>query len=215
VLTFGFIWYCWQHLPMKDYRPYAVGKSIPEQQKMGKAAVQDIFVTYKNKVTGESKEFDSKGKYPWDDSTWVYVDRRIVEKERGIASPVQDFHLTDRDGVDITADVLAEPTPVLLIVVKNVESASTHCLPAIKALTDAAYANGWYVYGATATGLDDVEAFRHEHQLAFDFVTCDEVTLKTMIRSNPGVVLLKEGVVKGQWHCNDVPDLEGLKKAVE
>ncbi len=64
LLTFGFIWYCWQHLPMKDYRAYAVGKSISEQQKMGRPPVQNIFVTYKNKVTGESKEFDSKGKYP-------------------------------------------------------------------------------------------------------------------------------------------------------
>ena len=215
LLSFGFIWFCWQHLPMKDYRAYAVGKSIPEAQKMGKPPVQEIYVTYKNKNTGEQKEFDSKGKYPWDDSTWVYVDRRIDVKERGIPSPVADFRLTDRDGVDITADILAEPTPVMLIVIKNLTDASTDCLPAIKALTDEAYKKGWYVYGATATSLDDVEAFRHEHQLAFDFVTCDETTLKTIIRSNPGVVVLTEGVVKGQWHCNDVPTLGDVVTSVE
>ena len=215
VLSAAFIWYCYAHLPLKDYRAYAVGKSIPEQQQMGKPPVQDIFVIYKNTATGEQKEFDSKGKYPWDDSTWVYVDRRIVEKERGIPSPVQDFHLTDKDGVDITADILAEPTPVILVVVKNIDKAADGCLPAIKQLTDEAYKAGWYVYGATASSFDEVEPFRHEHQLAFDFLTCDEVTLKTMIRSNPGVVLLKEGVVKGQWHCNDVPGLEALKQAAQ
>ncbi len=211
MLTFGFIWYCWQHLPMKDYRAYAVGKSISEQQKMGRPPVQNIFVTYKNKITGESKEFDSKGKYPWDDSTWVYVDRRIEEIERGVPSPVQDFRLTDRDGVDVTGDILAEPSPILLIVIKNIDKASTSCLPAIKALTDAAYTEGWYVYGATASGFDEVESLRHEHQLAFDFTTCDEVTLKTMTRSNPGIVLLKEGRILGQWHCNDVPTLDAVK----
>ncbi len=215
LLSFGFIWYGLQHLPLKDYRAYAVGKSISDQQQMGRPPVQNIFVTYRNKVTGETKEFDSKGKYPWDDSTWVYVDRRIEEIERGIPSPVQDFRLTDKDGVDITADILAEPTPILLIVVKTIDKATTSCLPAIKSLTDAAYTDGWYVYGATASGFDEVETFRHQHQLAFDFATCDEVTLKTMIRSNPGVVLLKEGRVMGQWHCNDVPTLEAVKAMVK
>lgn len=214
-ITLGFIWYGYAHLPLKDYRAYAVGKSIVEQQQMGKPPVQDIFVTYKNKVTGESKEFNSAGKYPWDDSTWVYVDRRIEVKEAGVPSPVQDFRLMDRDGVDITADVLSADQPVLLIVAKNIDKAATGCLPAIKQLTDEAYAKSWYVYGATATGLDEVEAFRHEHQLAFDFVTCDEVTLKTMIRSNPGVVLLKDGRVMGQWHCNDVPTLAGAEAALK
>lgn len=215
LLSAAFIYYCYAHLPMKDYRAYAVGKSIPEQQKMGKPPVQDIFVSYKNKLTGEEKEFDSKGKYPWDDSTWVYVDRRIVEKERGIPSPVQDFRLTDKDGSDVTASILEEPTPVLLVVVKTIDQANNACMPAIKAVTDEAYKAGWYIYGATASSLEQAEALRHDQQLAFDFVTCDEVTLKTMIRSNPGVVLLKAGVIKGQWHCNDVPTLEELKKAAE
>lgn len=214
-ITLAFIWYCYAHLPVRDYRPYAVGKDIAEEKEMGTPPVENIFLTYKNKVTGEVKEFDSKGTYPWNDSTWVYVDRRIEVLDRGIESPVKDFLLTDRDGVDITADVLAEPTPILLIVVKTIDQASTGCLPAIKALTDEAYKQGWYVYGATSSGYSEVETFRHDHELAFDFVTCDEITLKTMIRSNPGVVLLQQGVVRGQWHCNDVPTLDQAKKKLK
>jgi len=76
---------------------------------------------------------------------------------------------------------------------EDVKDASTKCLPAIKALTDAAYRNGWYVYGATSSSYEEVEQLRHDNQLAFDFTTCDEVTLKTMIRSNPGIVLLQQG----------------------
>ncbi|HEY0978339.1 MAG TPA: DoxX family protein [Flavobacteriales bacterium] len=214
-ITLVFIWWCHAHLPMRDYRAYAEGKSITEQQTMGKPPVEDIFVIYRNSVTGEQKEFDSKGTYPWDDSTWVYVDRRVVVKERGIDSPVKDFILTDKDGYDATADILAEPAPVLLVVIKTVDQASTGCLPAISELARTAVQNGWYVYGLTSTGYDQSEAFRHEHQLPYEFLTCDEITLKTMIRSNPGVVLLQQGTVRGQWHCNDVPKFEQAKRKLK
>lgn len=218
ILSLGFIWYCYAHLPLKDYRAYAVGKSISEQKATATPPKNEIFLVYKDKNTGEEKEYPGNN-YPWNDSVWVatheFVKQRVNVLDPGKPSLVQDFRLTDKDGVDITDDVLAEPTPVLLIVVKTIKEASTSCLPEMKSLTDAAYSNGWYVYGATATGLDEVEEFRHEHQLAFDFVTCDEITLKTMIRSNPGVVMLKEGRIMGQWHCNDVPTLEEAKKAVE
>ncbi|HMW96807.1 MAG TPA: DoxX family protein [Flavobacteriales bacterium] len=218
VFSLGFIWYCYAHLPLKDYRAYAVGKSISEQKALAKPPVNEIFLVYKDKSTGEEKEYPGNN-YPWNDSVWVatheFVKQRVNVIDPGVPSQVQDFRLTDNDGVDITDDVLAEPTPVLLIVVKTIGEANTSCLPGIKTLTDAASSAGWYVYGVTATGHDETEAFRHEHQLAFDFVTCDEITLKTMIRSNPGVVLLKEGRVMGQWHCNDVPSLEEAKKSVE
>ncbi len=214
-ITLAFIWWCYAHLPMRDYRAYAVGKSITEQQTMGKPPVEDIFVVYKNTATGEQKEFDSKGAYPWDDSTWVYVDRRVVVKERGIDSPVKDFILNDKDGYDATADILGEPTPVLFVVVKTMSKAGTDCLPKIAALAQEATQNGWYVYGLTSSSYDEVEAFRHQHQLPFDFLTCDEITLKTMIRSNPGVMLMQQGTVRGQWHCNDVPKFEQAKKKLK
>ncbi|MBS1582238.1 MAG: DoxX family protein [Bacteroidetes bacterium] len=215
VITVAFTWYCYAHLPLRDYRPYAVGKNIPEEMKGGVPPVEHIFVTYKNTRTGETKEFDSKGTYPWDDSTWVYVDRRIETLKAGKPAPIQDFSFTDRDGVNVGEDILNEPTPVLLVVVKTIDQASTDCLPAIKALTDAAYKDGWYVYGTTSSSYSDVETFRHDHELAFDFLTCDEITLKTMIRSNPGVILLQQGTVRGQWHCNDVPTLEEAKKKLK
>ena len=81
-------------------------------------------------------------------------------------------------------------------------------MPAIKALTEAANQNGWYVYGVTASDFGKADELRHQHQLPFDFVQCDEKTIKTAIRSNPGVMLLQQGAVRGLWHCNDVPAFE-------
>ncbi len=211
VLGAVFIWWCYAHLPWIDYRPYATGKSISEQKTMGQAPEQVIYMTYRNQVTGESKEFETRGAYPWDDSTWVYVDRRVEVLKAGVESPVQDFGLTDRDGNDITADVLGDPTPVLLVMVYNVEKADPDCLPGINTLAQAAFNAGWYVYGVSASPFERIEEFRHTHQTPFDFVQCDEKTVKTVVRSNPGIVLLQQGTVRGQWSCGDTPDLEEAK----
>ncbi len=215
LFTMAFTWYTVQHLPLRDYRPYAIGNSIPEQQAMGKAPDQQIFMIYRNTATGEEKEFDSSGAYPWDDPTWEYVDRRIVEKSPGIVSPVQDFGLTDVDGNDLTADILADPSPVLLIMIYNVDHCPAGELLAINALSEAAFANGMYVYGVTASTFDRVEDFKHEHQLSVDFLQCDEKTVKTVVRSTPGLVLMQQGVVLGKWSRSDVPSIEELKALVK
>jgi len=206
LLTLGFIWYALEHLPPRDYRPYAVGKNIAEQKAAAKPPVQRIFMLYRNKATGQVTEYDASGAYPWDDEeNFEYVDRRIEEVERGIESNVQDFILSDVDGNDITNDVLSEPSPILLVMMYNVRKSSTRCLPAIAALAQEAFANGWYVYGVSASPWEVTDELRHAHQLPFDFVQCDEKTIKTAVRSNPGVLLLKEGTVRGKWHCNDTP----------
>lgn len=216
-ITLFFIYWCYAHLPIRDYRPYAVGKSISAQKAEGKAPVNRVFLSYKNTATGEVKEYDTAGKYPWDDSTFVLVENsnRVVEVEPGITSQVQDFRLTDRDGYELTSDILKEPTPVLLVLSYNLEKADLGCMPQITKLAQEAQASGWYVYGMTANGWDAIEEFRHEHQLAFDFTQGDEKVIKTVIRSNPGVMLLQQGTVKGLWHCNDAPSFEEVKGMVK
>lgn len=214
VLGLAFIWWCMHHGPVRDYRPYAVGRSIAEQKTMGRPPKTEVFLTYKNSATGEQKEFTDKN-YPWQDSTWVYVDRRVVELEPGIPSQVQDFVLTDVDGVDVTDGILEEPGPVLLLTSKNIKEAGIDCLPAINALAEAASNAGWYFYGVSASPYEDIEEFRHAHQTPFDFLQCDETTVKTINRSNPGLMLLQAGVVKGQWHCNDIPTFDAVKELVK
>ncbi len=217
LVSLVFTWMNYAHLPMRDYRPYAVGKSIAEQMRTAKPPVNKTYVSYKNKTTGEVKEYDSSGPYPWDDEKNyenVPNSTRIVEVEPGIASQVQDFRLTDVEGNDLTSGILDEPTPVLLVMIYNVEKTDRSCLPAIKTLVDEAYKKGWYVYGVTASPFETSEEFRHQEQLPFEMVQCDEKTIKTAIRSNPGVMLLQQGTVKGLWHCNDAPPFAEVKAAL-
>ena len=211
VFTLAFTWYTVQHLPLRDYRPYAEGNSIAEQQQLGKAPVQQIFLVYRNTATGEEKEFDSGGQYPWDDPTWEFVEQRVNVLEEGIDSPVADFLLNDADGNDLTADILGDPSPVLLVMMYNVDKTDPAPLDEIAALATAAFGEGMYVYGISASLFENIEAVRHEHQLPFEFLQCDEKTIKTVVRSNPGVVLLREGVVLGKWHANDVPTINEVK----
>lgn len=208
LLSIIFTWYNYAHLPMRDYRPYAVGKSIMEQMLAAKPPVNRTFVSYKNKITGEVKEYDTSKPYPWDDDNFENVPNstRVEEIEPGIPSQVQDFRLIDVESNDQTQAILTEPTPIMLVMMYDVRKTDRSCLANIKALADEGYKNGWYVYGITANDWSTVEEFRHEEQLPFEMLQCDEKTIKTAIRSNPGIMLLKQGTVRGSFHCNDVPD---------
>jgi uncharacterized membrane protein YphA (DoxX/SURF4 family) len=216
VLSILFTWYNYAHLPIRDYRPYAIGKSISEQMKSAKPPVNRTFVKYRNLTTGEEKEYDTAQPYPWDDPNYENVPNstRVEVIDPGVPSQVQDFRLMDVDGNDVTPGVLEEVSPVLLVMMYDVEHSERDCLPAIRTLAETANAKGWYVYGVTASDLGKAEAVRHEAQLPFDFVQCDEKTIKTAIRSNPGVMLLEKGTVRGLWHCNDVPSFEAASSMV-
>lgn len=213
LITLAFTWWCYSYLPVRDYRPYAVGKSISEQKAEAKAPVNRVFLSYKNTLTGEVKEYDTGGTYPWNDSTYVIVEgsNRVVEVEPGIESQVQDFRLTDADGYELTDDILNEPNPVLLVLCYNVNKTSTGNLPSIAKLAADAEAAGWYVYGMSANGWEEIEVFRHQHQLAFPFTQGDDKVIKTMVRANPGLLLLKQGRVVAKWSGNHAPSFEEAK----
>lgn len=213
LLTLAFTWWCYAHLPVRDYRPYAVGKSISEQKAEAKPPVTRVFLSYRHLPTGEVKEYDTGGTYPWNDSTYALVENsnRVVVVEPGVESQVQDFRLTDPDGYDLTNDILAEEQPVLLVLCYNVKKTAAGNLPAIAKLAAEAEAAGWYVYGMSANGWDDIEDFRHAHQLAFPFAQADEKVIKTMVRANPGLLLMQKGRVKGIWHGSDAPSLAEAK----
>lgn len=211
-----FMWFGLAHLPVRDYRPYAVGKSISGQMLEAKPPVNRTYVSYRNKTTGEVKEYLTSEPYPWDDPNFENVPNstRVEVVDPGVPSQVQDFILYNYEGDDMTMDVLESEVPVLLVVAKTIRETSTSCQPEINRLAAEAQQAGWHVYGLTSSSYDETEEFRHANQNMFEYLTCDEVTLKTVIRSNPGVVLLQQGTVRGKWHCNDVPTFAKAAKTL-
>jgi len=216
VLSLSFSFHTYSHLPIKDYRPYAVGKNIPAQMTVPEGVQGDIYETifvYKNSDTGEDKTFDQSN-YPWQDSTWVWVstDNNLISK--GYEPPVHDFVITDSDGYELQEDILAEEEAVVLVIFYDMQKSSVGAMEKVNAFVNEAEENGTYVYGLTASLYDEVEEFKHANQVPITFYSADETMLKTVVRSNPGIVIIKKGDVIGKWHYNDLPTFNELKKSL-
>jgi len=206
VLSFGIQWYTLKHLPFVDCLAYKVGNNIPEKMKLPPGATPDVYeMMFIYEKDGQKKEFTADN-YPWSDSTWKFVDRKDKLVKKGNAEPaIKDFILTDLDGVNQTESILSETKPVYLFLVQNVQKAGSGWDVKMKALQDKWKNQGILIYGVTASTKEEIAAFKQQHGLEFPFVQMDGVAIKTAGRSNPCLILLDKGTIKGKWHYNDIP----------
>lgn len=162
IFAFLFITYhVLTHLPIIDFRPYAIGKSIPE-----------------------GMEYKGNGELP----------------------KINDFAL-ETDEEDLTEKILAEEK-VVLVVVYELEKADVKGLPVIKKLADKAIAKGYSVYGVSSSFEDDLVIAQTKYDLPFNFLSCDGTTLKTIIRANPGIVVLNKGTVTQKYNWTDADEVK-------
>lgn len=204
------------HLPFKDFRPYAETKNLPEQMTLPEGAKEPIYeniLTYKNKTTGESKEFTT-AEYTaskiWEDKNWEWESTESELIEAGDEAKITDLSILTHNNEEITDQVLAE-NKVLWIVCYDLNKTSIANLEAINQLAKDAAAKGIKVYGLSSAGEKQKNEFIQNNQLDFDFYVTDGIVLKTMIRSNPGIIYLEQGTVKGKWHENDTPDFAEIQ----
>jgi len=204
LLSFGIQRYTLQHLPIFDCLPYKVGNNIPEKMKLPPEATPDVYeMVFVYEKDGQKKEFTADN-YPWSDSTWKFVDRKDKLVKKGNAEPaIKDFILTDLDGVNQTNAILSETKPVYLFLVQNVQKAGSGWDEKMKALQDKWKKQDVIIYGVTASTKEEIAAFKQQHGLEFPFVQMDGVAIKTAGRSNPCLILLDKGTIKGKWHYND------------
>ncbi|CAA0194145.1 conserved membrane hypothetical protein [Tenacibaculum maritimum] len=163
VSLFAFLYityYVLTHLPIIDFRAYAVGKNIPD-----------------------GMEYKGNGEEP----------------------PIHDFALEGEEG-DVTKELLAKEK-LMLVVVYNLEKADKNGWNAIKEASEKAVANGYTVYGVSASYIDDLVVAQNQYDLPFSFLFCDETALKTMIRANPGIMKINNGTITGKWNWTDADDI--------
>lgn len=214
LISLGFIFYTYHHLPIRDYRAYAVGKSIPEQMVLPEGAVPDVFENifyYKNKTTGKVEEF-TESNYPWDDDNYEFHDRETKLIQAGDKPAITDFTIMADDGNDYAQDYFNELGYIFMLVAYDINKTDATPLKKINTFVDQCNADGGYFIGLTSSLYNDVEKFRHDNQTMFDFYTCDAITLKTIVRANPGVVLMKQGNILAKWSANDLPDYKEVKE---
>ncbi len=218
--TIGVVWlsvYCLRNLPVIDFRAWKVGADIT-QLVISTPETAAVYLIFEHKQTGERREYPSHD-YPWDDpdfiENWQYVDQRREVISPAIEAPIENFYIENEYGDDLTEIYIAEPGYVFIIVVPDLLRANTRAFQKrIAPLADAAMDQGHAFIGLTGSPLSAMEAFTDEHEISFPFYLSDEVELKTIIRSSPGLVLMKNGTVKGKWAHRNIPTFGEIRQGV-
>ena len=211
IALYGFLYifcmtiYCYRHLPVFDFRPYYVGADIRQGMEVPEGEepteLETRFVLQKD---GVEKEF-TLDNYP--DSTWTFVDSRMVVKKQGYEPPIHDFAmLRYEDGEDITEQVLADEGYTFLLVAHQLGLANESRIDLINELYDYCLEYGYAFYCLTSSSDEDILKWQEDTGAEYPFCLMDNTTLRTMVRSNPGLILLKKGTVLWKWSVVDIPD---------
>ncbi|PKQ64326.1 hypothetical protein BZG02_05785 [Labilibaculum filiforme] len=208
IVSFGISTYSYRHLPLIDFRPYHIGANISDGMKIPEGAPADEYRSlFRYEKDGVVKEFDESN-YPWQDTTWKYVDSEQIKIKEGYTPPIHDFTISNEIDGDITNMVLSNNGYTFLLVSKNLTEIDESSLVKIKELSFFAFENNIQLVGLTASGDRAMQEFKNTNELPFEFYNTDEIQLKTIIRSNPGLVLLKNGTILDKWHFRDFPKVD-------
>ncbi len=199
--------YCLYYLPIMDFRPYKIGNNIREEMSMPDDAKPSVYKSiFTLEKDGEQREF-TLDDYP--DSTWTFVKAENVLIEKGYEPAIKDFSLQDlQTGEDITDAVLADTTYTFLLVAHRVESAEDSNIDRINQLYDYSLEHGYGFYALTSSSESGIEEWRDRTGAEYPFCFMDDIALKTIVRSNPGMLLIKDGTILNKWSHNALPDEE-------
>ncbi len=206
-----FIFYNKTFLPVIDFLPYKTGTYIPEKMVIPEGAEPDKYeTTFIYQKDGKKTEFTLEN-YPAGDTTWKFVEQKSVLVSKGYLPPIHDFRITSAaDNSDLTENILNTTGYVFLMIADKINEADTGRLEAGYELGRVCLESGAAFYVLTSSGSETVNSINNG--LSFCFV--DETTLKTIVRSNPGYVLLKGGTIMGKWSWAGVPGKDELKELI-
>lgn len=213
MLVFAFALYNMMRLPLIDFRPYKIGANIAQKAIIDPSkgdVTENVFIYSKD---GLVQEFDESN-YPWDDPTWEFVDviTRVIEE--GEQPEIDDFYLMAYDydvemgfyaDEDITEQVLSNKGYTFLMVSCFLEQMKIKHVQRFIDISQEVETAGMNFYLLTTSAEDFFQPWTDEIGYQFNFVQADELLLKTMIRTNPGVLLLKDGVVMNKWDRRSFP----------
>lgn len=205
LFVFVLSFYCLENLPILDFRPYKIGVNIKSAMEVPEGAkpseFESRFVLEKN---GERREF-TLDNYP--DSTWTFVETRTLLKEKGYEPPIHDFSMMSMEtGEDITDSVLLDKGYTFLLVAHRIEEADDSDIDLINEIYDYSVEHGYGFYALTSSSDNEIELWRERTGAEYPFCQMDDITLKTIVRSNPGLLLIKDGTILNKWSDNQLPD---------
>lgn len=206
VAAVAFMAWTRNHLPIKDFRPYQVGNHLPTLMEYPEDAEPDVYAySFVYEKDGVEQTFTLEN-YPKGDSTWTFVrsDSRLIKK--GYEPPIHDFEIINAEGEDLTWDILESEEPVTLVVMYDLKKADKKQMAKVETLASnlSTFASLPNFYILTGSGTEDIINFCLEFPALSDCIcTCDPVTLKTIVRANPGVVVVQNGTVIDKYNIRN------------
>jgi uncharacterized membrane protein YphA (DoxX/SURF4 family) len=201
------------HLPLIDFRAYDVGTVIRDEMEIPEGEAIDEYETtliYRNRINGRTSTFGMDD-YPKDTLKWEFVDSESKLITRGYEPPIHDFAIMDQDGFDLVDQILSDKGYSMFMLAYDLEETDKETL--IRAGEWAQlelFASDFSFYAVTSATTAEVESVTAELGLGYRFLAGDEIMLKTIVRSNPGFMLIKNGIILGKWAYRDLPGLEDL-----
>lgn len=200
----GIMGYSYTHLPQIDFRPYKVGNHIPTLMEIPDDAEVDQYeITLIYAKDGKEQTFTLEN-YPKGDPEWTFVDQKSVLIKKGYVPPIHDFEIETLEGDYITQDILESEEPVTLVVMYDLSKTDTTQLEKLMYMIHE-YPR---VYFLTASGEEEIFAFAEE--LGWDeettystFCFTDPITLKTIVRANPGVIVVQNGTIIDKYNLKN------------
>jgi hypothetical protein len=210
--------YTYSFLPIIDFLPYKVGASLPESMKVPEGAPQDeylIMYQLKNKKTGETKTMSDKDYMKleiWKNEDWEVFgepEKKLIKK--GYDVKIKDLIISDASGTDYTKELIENPYYNLVVVAYDLSHTNENAIGELNALAlNAAEQFNIRTVMLTSNAARDAEVFSKKMKLFMEIFYADPVPLKSMVRANPGLILLKNGVVIHKWHYNNLPSFDKL-----
>ena len=218
ILSLGFGFFTYSYLPILDFLPYKVGNNIPQLMITPPGAAPDVYeITYnlKNKSSGETKSMTDKEYLKtqiWKDKNWEISGDPVSKLiKRGFDLKIKDLKITDNQGTDYNQEILENPYYNLVIVAYNLTKTDATGIGNLNALAiNAAENYNIRTVLLTSNSAQDAELFSKKNKLVMEVFYADGIPLKSMVRANPGVLLLKNGVVINKWHFRNMPSYDEL-----
>lgn len=192
----GFELYNYRHLPVVDFMDWKVGKQMSASSNEG----TKIYLTYKNKATGEKQEFLSPN-YPWNDSVWMSEWEFVQQRMEGGAKFL-GFSALDEDDNDVT-DLILDTENLLMFTSHDLAKVTEKEWAKVKEITEEAGSRGYYVVWVVANEPEYVEQLREKYDFLYEVYYADALEIKPIVRSNPGLIWLDNGLVKDKWSSTD------------
>lgn len=198
-LSLGFMGYNLANLPLIDFRPYKVGVNIMEGMRIpDDAPVDEYEYIFTYEKEGETKDF-SINSLP--DSTWTFVTQNSILIREGYKPAIEDFVILTQDYDDLTNEVLSYQGKTVLIVMYDLSKSSKKALQKVKVFLEKQNI-ATKVIALTASTSEEIAAFKKLHHFDYPFYIMDPITLKTMVRANPGIIILENGTIQAKWNGN-------------